>query len=209
MNKLLLKLLVLVTFPFSTSAGDAGKFYVGIHGEGLVTPNIGYTTYLGPNHLETGKIKSDVGYGLGLAVGYNLTDSIRTEVEFVYRYNDTELINSKATKYSEITFHNVTAMLNGYYDFFADKQFSPYIGAGIGATSNSNMIEVNNGNPFSYQLMTGINLNIDENNTINLGYRYFTTLETIDSRNIFFGTDIKDKYTYETHAIEIGYKHSF
>ncbi|MCE3232377.1 MAG: surface antigen msp4 family protein [Rickettsiaceae bacterium] len=193
MNKLLLTLSIagLAIAPLAANAGDAGKVYVSVHGEGLITPEneVGFS-----------------GFG-GVAVGYNITDYFRTEIEAVYRQNDADLIPWAQSGEVE----SLTGSLNVYYDLNNETAFTPYIGAGIGLTRADfkvKDIEALNvkDDVLSYQFMTGISYKLNENNNINLGYRYFV-MDDVKFAAVPGFQDVT--YGYETHAVEVGYRYSF
>jgi opacity protein-like surface antigen len=88
-------------------------------------------------HRDAGSLSFSESAGFGVAVGYRLSDAIRGEVEFSrHQYDLKEFYDRGANTLSEaageVTFN--TTMISGYYDYLNDSQFTPYIGAGVGAT---------------------------------------------------------------------------
>ena len=70
-------------------------------------------------------------------------------------------------------------MLNGYYDFDTNTQFKPYIGAGVGYTKLKGSLKFDgeslgsmDDNTFTWQIGAGIGYDVNNNVTLEAGYRY-------------------------------------
>ena len=83
-------------------------------------------------------------------------------------------------------FWSIGFLVNTYYDFFADKLFSPYVGVGIGFANvhmssakiiNETKWSGDSDNVFAYQFGFGSGIKLDRYMTIDLGYRYNGTSE--------------------------------
>ena len=148
------------------------------------------------------------GYNIGIAAGYSYGNGFRGEAEVRYIRNSisshsgvavgggaigTEdagvLITgsgnlganvSKIVADGQGSNGTLAFMLNGYYDFMADEQFSPYVGVGVGyadtniefSPSAVAIADAGNGG-FAYQGIVGATYNITENMGIFAEYRYF------------------------------------
>lgn len=148
------------------------------------------------------------GYNFGVAAGYSYGNGFRGEAEVRYIRNSisshsnvavgggaigTEdagvLITGSANLGADVS--TIVAdgqgsngtwafMLNGYYDFMAGEQFSPYIGVGVGyadtniefSPSAVAIADAGSGG-FAYQGIVGATYNITENMGIFADYRYF------------------------------------
>ncbi|MCE3233257.1 MAG: hypothetical protein K0R98_1514 [Rickettsiaceae bacterium] len=168
----------------TTHTSDAYKSYFSINGEYLTQSILSNRSDLVSNS-QGAHYKHKNGYGIGLALGHNVSDNFRTEIEGKYRTDHFKLRGV----YAKDRIDTITASFNGYYDFNNTTVLAPYIGAGIGATTDDDVRNV----AFSYQLMAGVNYKLNDDDKISFGYRYF---------------DVPD-YHYHTHALEVAYRHSF
>lgn len=148
------------------------------------------------------------GYNLGVAAGYSYGNGFRGEAEVRYIRNaisshsnvsvgggaigtedagvlitgSDNLGANVSTIVADGQGQNGTLafMINGYYDFLAGEQFSPYIGVGIGyadtniefSPSAVAIADAGNGG-FAYQGIAGATYNITEDMGIFAEYRYF------------------------------------
>ena len=70
-------------------------------------------------------------------------------------------------------------MANFYYDFFADRAFTPYVGAGAGIAfinSRFGSLTDSNDTEFAYQAIIGAGYKVSPNVRVNLDGRYYGTL---------------------------------
>ena len=116
------------------------RFYAGLRGiysslndlDGVIGNGVGF-----PLGGTSGSLSFSESAGFGVAIGYRLSDAFRGELEFSrHQYDLREFwrasTNAVSPATGEVTFNNT--MISGYYDYLNDSQFTPYIGAGVGAT---------------------------------------------------------------------------
>jgi opacity protein-like surface antigen len=188
-SKVVLTTTALVALSTAAHA-DGAKMYVG-----------GNFQYLFSNTEDTEisgvseKYKEDAGYGFSGTVGAKF-DNFRAEGEL-------EFLTAESEDYNED--HSALAlMLNGFYDVKNSSQFTPYIGGGLGIARTS--FSTNNGDNsvsdtvFAYQVMTGVAYDINEHNTVSLGYRYFGTQD---------GKYNGNEASLGKHIAEVGYRYTF
>jgi opacity protein-like surface antigen len=121
----------------------------------------------------------------GAAIGYRLSPNTRIEGEFAYRkfdYPSTDPILGNGSGDETA----MTAMLNGYYDFANSSRFTPYLGAGIGATRTAVDMRYDDGVSvltadddtiyLGYNLMAGVSAAVSDNIDLTLGYRWLSNL---------------------------------
>ena len=150
------------------------------------------------------------GFAFSGVVGYDF-GTARLEGEVSYQKNDLDKltvsfsgISGSANISGDVT--SLAFLLNGYYDFHNNSDFTPYVSAGIGMAN----ISVNDfGAPsmgisqsadeddtvFAYQLGAGLGFAVTEVLTIQLKYRYFSVANPefdgveveVDSHNILAG----------------------
>lgn len=111
-------------------------------------------------------------WGGDIAVGAKMGDT-RAELEYGFTKMGTKSdIDGKAK------FGMQTVMLNGYYDFYNDSIFTPYVGAGIGFADMTLKFADKDGAgskskvKFAYGLKAGVGIEVAKNVTVDVGYRY-------------------------------------
>jgi outer membrane protein OmpA-like peptidoglycan-associated protein len=127
------------------------------------------------------------GWALGGMAGYDFVGP-RVELEGLFRQNggtvSSNVLGATITR-NGITVSQTTVMANVYYDFMADRAFTPYIGAGAGVafvnTSFGQQLgdlpfDINSASTqFAYQYMMGVGYKIASNLRVNLEGRYYAT----------------------------------
>lgn len=156
-------------------------------------------------------------FGGSLSIGMKtniIGGAIRAELEYnknadaekkywVYYENNTGDIDE-----GEGTFKLKTQslMLNGYFDVNTGTKITPYIGAGIGYTKMKGELRVNgekgsqDDETFAWQLGAGIGYAINNNVSIDAGYRY------VDYGDF---EDDGDKIDTSSHELYIGIRYNF
>lgn len=175
---------------------EPGPEFVEIGSSWYIRADIGYKIYAEPSLGRTGEewINSAADHtGLvGGGVGYRWNDSLRTDLTLDYEFPTNIDGNAPcggcgAGLYSaESADLSVwTVLFNGYFDIGTWSGFTPYVGAGVGASyvKVDNVAFVNpNGATgtyegdekwnFSWALMAGTSYEVSENLAIDAGYRY-------------------------------------
>jgi opacity protein-like surface antigen len=83
--------------------------------------------------FPSGEASLDAGPVYGMAGGYRFGRNFATEIEYVFRSNDIDKITGMGgEKIADGDLASVAIMANGYYYFDFAKNWSPYIGIGIG-----------------------------------------------------------------------------
>ena len=150
------------------------------------------------------------------AVGMHVMPNVRGEFEIAYSKSDLgdgTVAGTAAAGAGDIS--RLAFMLNGFYDFKNTSQVTPYLGAGLGlARLNASKealtsIDDESDTVFAYQLAAGVGYDINENVTLNLGYRWFDTAQadfkyasTIPST----GTATDD---FSDHQLRVGLRYNF
>lgn len=142
----------------------------------------GYAQGLGPTTSSVA-----TGFNVGGAVGYK-ANAWRGELELGYLQvgvKNISFLNSGTTVNTTGSQSNLTAMVNGYYDFATGTPFVPYLGLGVGI-SDFSMNGVNNAatghtilntNTFTlgFQGMAGVQYLINDKWSAGAEFRYFKT----------------------------------
>ncbi len=188
------------------------NWYIGLHGQVAFVPDVDVKG----NGLSGVEVSFDEEYGVGAALGYRLPqsgsalDNMRFELEYIYRSQAFDSLsgNVGGTPTSlrlngDLTGNSV--MGNVYYDFANDSGFTPYVGAGIGATFwdfDSSVVGVDDDDTvFSYQGMIGLYYSPQSipNTDWGIGYRYFATLDPEFTTVIGGGLE----HDYDAHNVEL------
>jgi len=164
----------------------------------------------------TGRLRFDDDLVFGAAVGYRFGENIRLEGRLSYRKYDIESVTVDFFTFSGSSDADVfSGMVNAYYDFTLTPWLKPYIGAGIGAVD----IDVNNDTnlaldvkypdtTFSWNLLAGINVPINDQFELVFGYRRLEA-DDPDFEAQFFGIDGKGETEYVTHEAIAGLRYNF
>lgn len=211
MKKLLLATALAAAVIAPAQAAQTWKpqgFYLSL-GSGITIPSDSKWSDTG----DTGKIGLNNSANFSGAIGMRICPAVRTELEISYRKSDLNNItlDGVAGSFSMDGSNKTTTLLvNGYYDFMADQNFSPYISAGIGAAHHKANISAlaGIGTPganstdtvFAYQAGAGASFKLSPMASIWGGYRF---LGTSDAN--FDGT----KISYHANEINAGVRFSF
>lgn len=122
----------------------------------------------------------DPGFLGGLAVGYEFSGPLRLEAEIAYRSND-----ANDTSGAEWSASTLSYMGNAYFDYRITPLLRPYFGLGAGMGHAKLVLEIpaffgvsrsqDTDFVFAYQALLGLGLDLSDNFTLNVGYRYFAT----------------------------------
>lgn len=207
-SKLLLTASVFI-LPLTANAAGSGA-YLALTGEYIAAANA--EGDVNASGVGSAPVSADFKNGLGIlgAVGYNVTPSVRAELELGYRElkGETESITIGATTYtvdaSDTKVKAFTTMGNVYYDFTNSTNLTPYIGAGIGWAHE----QEDGANALGYQGMVGVNYKLSENSSVFTGYRYLGTTDFETNYNVL-GTVVNEKVSVQAHSIDVGYRYNF
>jgi opacity protein-like surface antigen len=123
----------------------------------------------------------DAGIAAGGAIGYNFANNpFRAEAEFMYRSGEAKDLPVGVGTGGD--YASTTLMLNGYYAFATDTQFTPYVGAGLGYVTEIDFdiagptgeVEYSDRGLLAYQIMVGTEYAINDQLSLFGEARYFT-----------------------------------
>jgi OOP family OmpA-OmpF porin len=163
------------------------------------------------------KIHPGEGYAAGGNAGYEFRGGLRLEGELVYRRQDEKSRSAAGvTLPTHGSIDNLAIMGNAYYDFYNTTEFTPYVGAGVGAAyfhlSDFNTVGLpglsNSDWQFAYQGIAGVRYTFTPNWSASLDYRYFATTDA-KFRGTVAGTTTGLKTAYNTHNVMLGVAYHF
>ncbi|MDC9824025.1 outer membrane beta-barrel protein [Devosia sp. ZB163] len=157
-------------------ATQQGGFYATFFAGGSL-PEAKVTAYDGGVPVGiTFDVGFDTGYIVGGAIGREILDNLRGEVEFsVVSSEVSELLGGPVPDGAmKSTGYNLLANL--WYDIDTGTAFTPYLGGGVGygydVLSSDFSSDESNTSGLLYQLGAGINYAVTEDVSLGLGYRY-------------------------------------
>ena len=125
------------------------------------------------------KIKYKKGFVGAVEMGVSY-DAWRLGLEVSYRQNKVESSENERYQYNATAKLNVLAgMVNAYYDYALTDECSLYLGVGLGVAKvavKTEPLECSR-TAFAWQVMAGVSYDIDENWTVEAGYRLFNTMK--------------------------------
>lgn len=170
----------------------------------------------GVQATANGSIETDNGYVAGLTLGKKF-DNISLELELSYRQNDLDeldfdTISALGTTIAvnlgnvpiEGTHSSRSAMINGWVDLPMDS-ITTYVGGGVGVSSVNLEIDSISGGAtnfdesdtvMAFQLGAGIKLSVDDNTSLDLGYRFFAAHDPVHDD----GVD-EVELDYQNHSV--------
>jgi len=203
---------VIVVAFFAAPALAAGPYAGGQVGAVFLSDS----TLSGPG--GSADLSFDTGYGLGVSAGYDF-GTYRLEGEFAYRVNDHDSFSGfGVTGPVGGDTSSMALMANIYYDFrTVSPTFVPYIGGGIGFAS----ISVDATDPsvggakviddddmvFAYQIAAGVGFAVNQQVTVDLGYKYLATSDP--SFEVIGAGGAKIDAEYGSHNIILGLRYRF
>ena len=160
----------IIAAPLLLSAANAQDkdIYFQLNGGIHETTNEDITGTISGTSIDT-EYDADTGVFISGAVGKRLNDSFRIEGELGYRNNDA---SSLAGVPIDGDIEAWSLMGNGYYDFYTDSAYKPYIGAGLGI---ANVGSGDDETVFAYQAKAGVARALDNGSAIGAEIGYFGT----------------------------------
>jgi opacity protein-like surface antigen len=130
-------------------ASTPGYYFSGLGGASLL-PNLELK-----NGSGTANSSFDTGYAYGGAFGYDTGNGWRFELDSVYQLSSVNRFDG-ATANGHLW--STSLMANTTYDLLQGRQFTPYVGAGLGVQDVGGLIEGYSGNKWrpAYQLEAGL-----------------------------------------------------
>lgn len=181
------------------------------------------------------KTEKDSTFGGAIAVGYDFKSNfgapVRAEIEYALRsesegeYSESySILGSDVRASGSMKFVVHSVFLNMYYDIETGTPFTPYIGGGLGVAfvdAEGNLDVIVDGSEvydesnskgqtnFAFNLAAGLGYDVNENFTLDLGYRYadFGEAETGDVG--INSVDIKGEARVVAHEVLFGLRYAF
>ena len=150
----------------AASAQSQPGYYVSGEGGVSFLPNLQLKT-----GGTTANEKFDTGYAYGGAVGYDMGNGTRVELDALHQMSNLTGVGGVAANGH---LQSTSLMVNGQYDLMQGTQFTPYVGVGVGAQNvgaNINGVHDADWKP-AYQAEAGLRTNISDKVSLFGEYRF-------------------------------------
>lgn len=152
----------------------------------------------------------ELGLTTGLGLGYGYGNGFRGALEFDYHGNDVDNVGNAA---SSGDMQALSLMVSGYYDFFRNKKFQPYLGLGFGfAQVDADRVSPVSGSSiddddlaFAYHGSAGVSVTLSQRTKLTFTYRYFSVPDL--GFTTAAGAAVDSDYT--SHDFLVGLRYSF
>lgn len=204
-------------------AADENLFtehYMSVFGGVVVTPDIvqAYAHPATPVNNGNTIHKLNAGGVLGLAVGTNIYDGVRAEVDLSHSHSD---INGHrydnpifTTQSGPAAGHvsSTSLFANIWYDFDEIGVMTPYVGGGLGASfvqAESMLLpgskrEVYGSDwAFAYQIGVGSVVKLNDWVDLDIGYRFKSTID-VNLSTDFAATQVNSPFDVNSHVVQVG-----
>ncbi len=130
-------------------------------------------THEGDANGGNDSITYDLGYGLLAAVGFKAANGLRVEGEWSYRKNDVDEISGVPSGFEAGSW---ALMVNAFYDFRIQGNFTPYFGGGLGVAEVTfdNVGEYSD-TEIALQIGAGAGFDLAPDLVMSVDYRLFGT----------------------------------
>jgi len=171
------------------------------------------------------RVELNPGINIGMTGGYDF-GYLRLEGELSYKHSEMKNITDQSDNFS---FRNVDGnlaalalMFNSFVDLHTNSIVTPYVGGGIGfatlylsdtfgtdtrggTLSRAQLYENDSDSVFAYQVGGGVEIALNRELSLDLGYRYFGT----SSARFDSSFDKNTKLKYESHNATVGFRFKF
>ncbi|MDA8428635.1 MAG: outer membrane beta-barrel protein [Geobacteraceae bacterium] len=163
------------------------------------------------------QIEFDPGINVGGTAGYDF-GIVRLEGELSYKQGEMKSVTlTTGDRVNDVdgSLGVLAMMFNGFFDLHNSTPVTPYWGGGIGfaamhlsdtfAPDGSLIYQAGDDTVFAYQAGAGLDIALNRQLSLDLGYRYFGTAKA----NFATGQDIETSMKYESHNATVGFRVKF
>jgi len=216
--------LVIFSIPSLSAAETArpGPYVSAFIGASMLndTTATNYDYFIGDAFREN--VEFDTGVYTGLTGGYDF-GFVRLEGELSYRYNEidtvTDVLSGSRVMLPDSDIGAFATMFNVFFDLHNSTPVTPYLGGGIGFAVLQLSNDYWGGGPyyyssddysddtvFAYQFGGGVDIALNRNMSLDVGYRYFKTDDAQIDSDYY---PITSNFEYESHNVMVGFKYKF
>ncbi|MFI4963477.1 MAG: outer membrane protein [Legionellales bacterium] len=207
-------------FPFNTASAQTGCYF-GVFGGYTLSPDASWHDNVFDADLD---VQSTGAFGVKFGYTPPLIKFFSFEFEYSYLNHDVDrtILATAGSDYAaiegDIKFNNF--MFNAIAKY-PEGKIHPYLGAGLGAsyvdvsvTSSSRLNGVNysersstDDTLFAWQILVGVDIDLTNNLSLDIGYRYFGAESQDDHHDDYYYDD--PTLDYKTSMVTLGLKYRF
>jgi len=213
---------VLAVSAHSSAQAEDLNVYISVYGGGAFTQDMDllYDPVNSAN-FNPQNYTYDTGMGngfiIGGAIGAHVTENLRLELDVTYYTADPDGMVSPNGDTGDTVRSSYTALTvlgNVWYDYALSDMTTIYAGAGAGVTwSDSEFVSAlgnqnqwdNRESNFTYQLGAGAKFALDENWSLDVGYRY----RSVVAREFDGGASPWESDNINSHIVQVGISYKF
>ncbi|MDR0647035.1 MAG: acyloxyacyl hydrolase [Puniceicoccales bacterium] len=158
--------------------------------------------FVKPGNRDNVKYKKGGTGAIEFGVSY---DAWRLGLEVAYRQAKIKESTNLLVDASKDKFNALAGMVNVYYDYALTEEVALYVGAGLGVakfSAHDKTTKVDTSKTvFAWQIVAGLGYDINENWTVEAGYRLFNTAKVKSATN-----SVKTPFC---HSLEAGLRYNF
>jgi len=210
---------VVVFFTATTAMGQTAHkpgFYLGLEGGALFMQD----SKSGFGRFTSADLSYERGLTAGATAGYDFGRFFRAEFEFNYKKANIDRLQTNFrgrayTSKNSGSIRSLNYMFNAYLQYPLSDYVVPYLGVGVGmADVKMDKICIFNckggsssQHLLAYQIIAGMGVNISENVTLAMDYRYSTTNKGRFETNLCCHPDLKTSIS--SHNVMVGLRYKF
>ncbi|SDM49235.1 Opacity protein [Geoalkalibacter ferrihydriticus] len=200
---------------FALPLHAADGFYVGAWGGGTLLDEARVRGHQGSFNADF-----DGGMAFGAALGYDFAERYpqigkgRMELEWSYRANDLKdarFTDGRFAAEGDVSVWSL--MVNSFAEYHVTRPWLPYVGLGAGyarlSLNNARLAGTPLGDDsddvFAYQFGGGLGYQVNNHLTVDLGYRYFATLDA----TLRLADQTSVDWEYDSHTLLLGLRLTF
>ncbi|MCX5844036.1 MAG: outer membrane beta-barrel protein [Deltaproteobacteria bacterium] len=207
-------------FPFNTASAQLG-WYVGLFGGYTFSPDasLQYSDYT-YNYNYDYKYDVNVQETWVFGVKFGITPPVLKYFSFEFEYShlnpdiDRTALPRGGTVEGDVKFNNF--MFNAIAKYPQGK-IHPYIGAGLGFSSFDLSLSTtsparsmsNDDTVFAWQILFGVEIDLTNNLSMDIGYRYFAAEANEDDHHDYYYEYYGTQIDYQTSMVTLGLKYRF
>ena len=204
-----LAITLLSSAAISAPSIGVGDKYIGLNIGGLFAAESDSTaTFNNGASTADANVEFETNVAVDLVIGGYIANNIALEFEVGYKNTvvDSATINGVAVTTEGNDDPLYSAMVNLLYHAHNNSSVTPYFGGGVGGF----MEGADNNLAFGYQAIAGLQYHINPRASMQLGYKYFETMDfENDFNNPALGGDATEEFDAAGHIISLGLRTKF
>lgn len=229
-------LVIVSVFPFNSASANVGGYF-GVFGAYTLSPDASlrfydyvYDSRYNYHYDYSYDLDVQETWAVGAKFGFTPPPLKFFSFEFEYFYLNPDVDRTEMTRAGtyygaiegDVKLHNF--MFNAIVKY-PEGRIHPYFGGGVGFSYYDVSVSVHSSGPwsspygssysvndtvFAWQLLAGVEIDLSNNWSLDIGYRYFATEPGSDSDHDYYEYDYYDTHLdYKTSMVTVGLKYRF